>query len=167
MDKKTAPDSVPFSDTSSLDAVRQGQSRFGVRASRPCRNHAFREEDGLFLPAEKAYDGLLLYLHGGGYVSGSGAYADGAATILAAKLGIRVCRVDYGLAPEHPYPAALEDAAAAYCSLLSSGETAEKIVFFGDSSGGGLIYALAERLREEHLPQPAGLIAVSDRKSVV
>ncbi|MBY8862581.1 alpha/beta hydrolase [Nocardia sp. CA2R105] len=105
--------------------------------------------------------GALLYLHGGGYTIGSIATHRSLAAHLARELGRPVYLPDYRLAPEHPYPAALDDAEAAYLELLSTGLQPENLAVAGDSAGGGLSLALARRLIDEHGIRPAalGLIA--------
>ncbi|MQY28630.1 alpha/beta hydrolase fold domain-containing protein [Nocardia aurantia] len=118
-------------------------------------------------PAERvtsdrpAAAGAVLYLHGGGYTIGSPATHRSLAAHLARDLRRPVYLPDYRLAPEHPYPAALDDAEAAFLELLGSGFAPENLVVAGDSAGGGLALALAERLRDEHGIRPAalGLIA--------
>ena len=106
-------------------------------------------------------DRILLYLHGGGYVAGSLKYAKGFAGVLASKMQARVLCVAYRLAPEHPFPAALDDALAAYQYLLEQGHAAEKISLIGESAGGGLLIALCLRLKEERLPMPGKAIPLS------
>lgn len=103
----------------------------------------------------------VLYLHGGGYAVGSPATHRSLAAHLAFALGSPVYVPDYRLAPEHPYPAALDDAEAAYLDLLSTGLAPERLAVAGDSAGGGLSLALALRLRDRHGIRPAalGLIA--------
>ncbi len=105
--------------------------------------------------------GALLYLHGGGYTIGSIATHRSLAAHLARELGRPVYLLDYRLAPEHPYPAALDDAEAAYLELLSTGLHPESLAVAGDSAGGGLSLALARRLIDRHEIRPAalGLIA--------
>ena len=110
-------------------------------------------------PSDLPPDVCMLHLHGGGFVGGSMRYAKTMAKYLAASLGIRTLTVGYRLAPEHPYPAALQDAVAAYRYLLQRGY--KKIILVGESAGGGLIVSLAVRLRELDLPMPAGLYALS------
>lgn len=105
--------------------------------------------------------GVLLYLHGGGYVSGHMDYAEGFGTILAAKCHVSVCCVAYRLAPEDPYPAALEDVLCVYRYLLSHGYPDGNIALCGESAGGGLVYALALRLKAEGLLMPRGIVAIS------
>jgi len=96
----------------------------------------------------------LLYLHGGGYFACS-PRSHRAATSFYAQQGFRVCVPDYRLAPEHPFPAAVEDAEAAYASLIESGINPGRLVLSGDSAGGGLALALLLRIRERGLPMPA------------
>jgi acetyl esterase/lipase len=103
----------------------------------------------------------VLYLHGGGYTVGSARTHGALVAHLAAASGTPVHLLDYRMAPEHPYPAALDDAVAAYRELLSSGVPGSRIAVAGDSAGGGLALALALRLRAEDLPAPAALALVS------
>jgi acetyl esterase/lipase len=104
---------------------------------------------------------VVLYLHGGGYVAGTSEYACGFASMLAVMINRRVLSVAYRLAPENPFPAALEDAFAAYRLLLDQGTNAKDISFIGESAGGGLIFALCLLLKQKALPLPASLVAVS------
>ncbi|MEC3952187.1 alpha/beta hydrolase [Nocardia sp. CDC153] len=118
-------------------------------------------------PAERVTVGpvsdaaTVLYLHGGGYTVGSPATHRALAAFLARETGCAVQVLDYRLAPEHPFPAALEDAEAAFLELVSLGYRPERIAVAGDSAGGGLSLALAERLRDRHamIPAALGLIA--------
>jgi acetyl esterase/lipase len=106
--------------------------------------------------------GAVLYLHGGGYVVGSLATHRSLAARLAHDTGCPVYILDYRLAPEHPFPAALDDAEAAFLELVSSaGYRPDQIAISGDSAGGGLSLALAQRLiaRHGHTPAALGLIA--------
>ncbi|MCH8499837.1 MAG: alpha/beta hydrolase [Marinobacter sp.] len=105
--------------------------------------------------------GALLYLHGGAYIIGSPATHRGLTGHLAKATGYQVFCIDYRLAPEHPFPAALDDAVAAYQALLAEGYAPGSISIAGDSAGGGLTLALALRLRDEGLPLPASLVALS------
>ncbi|TWH03181.1 acetyl esterase/lipase [Nocardioides sp. J9] len=106
-------------------------------------------------------DRVLLYLHGGAYLIGSPTTHRAAAAHLADAAGAVAYVLDYRLAPENPYPAAVEDALAAYQGLLESGFSAEHVVVAGDSAGGGLALALALRLREVGIPAPAALGLIS------
>ncbi|GAB0105747.1 alpha/beta hydrolase [Nocardia sp. JMUB6875] len=118
-------------------------------------------------PAERVTVGpvsdsaTVLYLHGGGYTVGSPVTHRALAGYLARETGCAVQVLDYRLAPEHPFPAALEDAEAAFLELVAAGYRPDRIAVAGDSAGGGLSLALAERLRDRHGMTPAalGLIA--------
>lgn len=112
-------------------------------------------------PECRPEQGILLYLHGGGYTAGKLEYAKGFGSTLAVRTGYPVLFPAYRLAPEAPFPAALEDAELAYRHLLATGYPASKIVLCGESAGGGLCYALCLRLRDAGLPLPAGIIAIS------
>lgn len=103
----------------------------------------------------------LLYLHGGGYVTGSPATHRALTGHLAARCGARVFAADYRLAPEYPFPAALDDAVAAWRGLRSEGLEAGRIAIAGDSAGGGLAVATALRLRELGEPLPRALVLFS------
>ncbi|MFC2970134.1 alpha/beta hydrolase [Acidimangrovimonas pyrenivorans] len=89
---------------------------------------------------------VILYLHGGGYTTGSPDTHRGMLARLSKLSGLRVFAPDYRLAPEHPAPAALEDAQAAWDGLVALGYEPERIVLAGDSAGGGLAFALLARL---------------------
>ncbi len=110
---------------------------------------------------EKDSRRAILYLHGGAFVAGNLKYARGFAGILADRMDQRVLSVAYRLAPEHPFPAALEDALAAYRYLLDHGWEAGRITFVGESAGGGLVFSLCLRLKQLGLPLPAALVGIS------
>jgi acetyl esterase/lipase len=103
----------------------------------------------------------ILYLHGGGYVAGSPVTHRAVTGHLASRCGARVFAADYRLAPEHPFPAAVDDGVAAYRGLLAQGVAPRDIVIAGDSAGGGLSVATALRLRELALPLPRALVLFS------
>jgi len=97
----------------------------------------------------------LLYLHGGAYLFGTAAqYRDFLARLVRAS-GVNAIAIDYRLAPEYPFPAALEDAIAAYRALLESGVAPSQLVVAGDSAGGGLTASLLVAIRDLGLPLPA------------
>ncbi len=98
---------------------------------------------------------VLLYLHGGGYCSGSILSHRRLVTEAGRAAGIRTLAVEYRLAPEHPFPAALDDALAAWRFLLAEGYAPKSIVVGGDSAGGGLTLSLMTRLRDEGRDLPA------------
>lgn len=104
---------------------------------------------------------VLLYLHGGAFMVGSPQTHRAITSHLAVQSGARVCALDYRLAPEHPWPAAADDALNAYRTLLEQGQPAERIVIAGDSAGGQLTLTTALRLHDTGLPQPAALVCLS------
>lgn len=108
-----------------------------------------------------ASDLHVFYLHGGGYVFGDVATHRGAIDGLARLGPATVWMPRYRLAPEHPFPAALDDACAAYQALLATGIKPENVLLAGDSAGGGLSLALAVRLRDGGLPLPRALALFS------
>jgi epsilon-lactone hydrolase len=104
---------------------------------------------------------VVLYLHGGGYVIGSPRSHRHLAAAIASASHASALLLDYRLAPEHPYPAAVEDATAAYRWLLDHGVAPARIVIAGDSAGGGLTVATLLALREARVPLPAGGVCIS------
>jgi acetyl esterase/lipase len=106
-------------------------------------------------------DRVILYLHGGGYVLGSIASHRGLAGRLSRAAAARVLLLDYRLAPEHPFPAALDDATAAYRWLLNQGADPARLVIAGDSAGGGLTIATLVALRDAGVALPAAAVCQS------
>jgi len=104
---------------------------------------------------------VVLYFHGGVYVLGDAAGAAGLASEVGRRTGAKVCSVDYRLAPEHPYPAAVDDALAAYEALLDDGIAPSDIVLAGESAGGGLVVATLVNARDRGLPLPAAAYVMS------
>ena len=101
-----------------------------------------------------------LYLHGGGYTSGTLDYARGFGSLLALETGRALLCLGYRLAPEHPFPAALDDAVEAYRLMLERYRP-EEIALIGESAGGGLCFSLALKLKQLGLPQPERIVAIS------
>ncbi len=106
-------------------------------------------------------DHALLHLHGGGYVVGSCTSHRGLASWIGASVGVQVVLPEYRLAPEHPFPAPLDDAVAAYRALLDTGLSPERIVLSGDSAGGGLALSTLMALRDGGHPLPAAALLLS------
>ena len=104
---------------------------------------------------------VVLYLHGGGYVIGSPRSHRHLAAAIAAAAQASGLLLDYRLAPEHPFPGAVDDATAAYRWLLEQGVAPAHIVIGGDSAGGGLTVATLLALRDAGLPMPAGGVCIS------
>ncbi len=116
--------------------------------------------------AEITVDGVephhvVLYFHGGVYVMGDAFLAADLASQVGRRTDARVLSVDYRLAPENPYPAAVDDALEAYEGLLDSGVSASDIVFAGESAGGGLAVATLVNARDHGLPLPAAAYLMS------
>ena len=158
----------PVMTSCSLEASRKGQDKLGElmtalhRSEIMTKNHDFQHFQGAWImPQDQRRGGVVLYLHGGGYTCGSLEYAKGFSSVLAAECGVRVFCAAYRLAPEHRYPAAVEDALEAYQYLLKKGYAGHQILLCGESAGGGLIYALCLKLKELGLPLPCGLIGIS------
>jgi len=106
-------------------------------------------------------DRHILYLHGGGYVYGSPSHYRDFLWRIAAQTSANVLCIDYRLAPEYPFPAALDDAVQAYRWLLGSGVDPSRTAMMGDSAGGGLVFATMLKLRDAGLPLPAAAVAFS------
>ena len=116
--------------------------------------------------AEVTVDGIeprhvVLYFHGGVYAIGDASLAAELASQVGRRTQAKAISVDYRLAPEHPYPAAVDDALAAYQALLDDGVAAADIVFAGESAGGGLAVATLVNARDHGLPLPAAAFAMS------
>jgi len=112
-------------------------------------------------PKGSPADKLLLYLHGGAYVMGNCATHRQLVSYLAKFSGIKALLPEYRLAPEHPFPAAIDDAVGLYRSLLADGYAADNIVIAGDSAGGGLAMATLLSLRDARDPPPAAACLLS------
>ncbi|MEA2214058.1 MAG: epsilon-lactone hydrolase, partial [Solirubrobacteraceae bacterium] len=116
--------------------------------------------------AEVTVDGIeprhvVLYFHGGVYVMGDAALAADLASQVGRRTQAKAISVDYRLAPEHPYPAAVDDALAAYRALLDDGIAPWDIALAGESAGGGLAVATLVSARDHGLPLPAAALVMS------
>lgn len=157
-----------FSPTSALTLAerREALDRTGSLEVRQDRS-TFKRVDldgipGAWIQAKHSEPkNVILYLHGGGYSVGSALSHWGLMASLAIATETKVLGVDYRLAPEHPCPAAIDDALSAYRWLLDQGEPAEEIVVAGDSAGGGLTVATMVAARDAGLPLPAGAVLLS------
>ncbi len=152
---------IPFARAAQDKLGRLGARAVGARVE--FVPHAFREFQAAWI-LPQGYDpegGAILYLHGGGYTAGNIEYAVGFGSVLAAATGCRVFSAAYRLAPEHPFPAAVEDAYTAYRHLLDGGLTPGEIVLCGESAGGGLCFALTHKLKELGLPVPRAIVGIS------
>lgn len=151
----------------SVDQLREGMEQ--QLAQLPLVNGTVREgTDASGVPAEWTHPkdaetaGTLLYFHGGGYFQGSIRTHRRLVDSLCLAAGTRGMSVEYRLAPEHPFPAAVDDAVTAYRWLTGpGGEAPERVVIAGDSAGGGLSAALLVSLRDAGDPLPAGAFLLS------
>src|SRR5262249_30946965 len=151
----------------SLAATRRQFAMMGRFVPRPPRGTATIAldaggvpADSIATPASRA-DRHVLYLHGGAFYVGSPALYRDFTWRIADAARARVLCIDYRLAPEHPFPAAVDDAVTAYRWLLEGGATPAQVAFVGDSAGGGLTFAALMRLRDEGTPLPAAAVAIS------
>lgn len=158
----------PLVASCSLETIRRGQDKLGElmeamhKKDVKVRDHPFDRFEGAWvIPRDERRQGVILYLHGGGYTCGDLDYAKGFAATLADEEGVRVFCAAYRLAPEHPFPAALDDALEAYTYLISKGYGGDHIMLCGESAGGGLCYALSLKLKELKMTMPCGVIAIS------
>lgn len=120
-----------------------------------------RGVDALWSAAPQGHDSIVLYFHGGGYIMGSPRTHAALGRYIGRKSAAAVCLPAYRLAPEHPFPAAFEDAVLVWEGLLARGIQPGRIVLGGDSAGGGLALALLGYLCANDLPRPAGLFTFS------
>ena len=111
--------------------------------------------------AETSSDRVVLYLHGGAYALGSARVGVGLASEVARRARARAYSIDYRLAPEHPYPAGVDDCVAAYRGLLDSGVDARQIAIVGESAGAGVVAAMLVRAKAAGLPKPACVVLMS------
>ena len=116
---------------------------------------------GEWITPERSERGVILYLHGGGYVACSPATDRPLTAALARLAGRRVFSLDYRLAPEYRFPAAVDDACGAYRCLLDTGVLPRELALAGTSAGGGLVLATLLRIRDEGLPRPACAVCFS------
>ncbi len=153
-------------ERTSLAEIRAGMALGGDRLVLPAGMTRTTAQLGavpveVFTPRGAAAAPVFLYLHGGGFVLGLYNGHRMWCADLAHALGMRLIAVDYRLAPEHPFPAGLEDCAAVYRALLADGVPAAAISVGGDSAGGNLTLALCQHLRDQGLPQPAAGVCLS------
>jgi acetyl esterase/lipase len=152
--------------SATLADMRADAEVFGEMTTEPadvaCESVSANGVPALMLtPAGCATDRVLQYTHGGGYVFCSANSHRRMAGHIAKATGCRALVVDYRLAPEHPHPAPVMDALAAYRWLLDQGITPGHIALSGDSAGGGLVIGTLLKVRDEGLPQPAGAVPIS------
>ena len=149
-----------------IDEMRRGMESRTKLANLPRKTKiekvSFNGISAEWICAKEAHEGrVILYLHGGGYNIGSPNTHRELAAHISMASGAKVLLPDYRLAPEHPFPSALEDATSAYRWLLDTGLTGGDISIAGDSSGGGLSIATSISLRDAGEPSPASIVCIS------
>lgn len=166
------PQPVTGLDVSNIQAVksvradidvawRQGLTPLGYEPIESVSEYAGVTVNRIRFPTTKDDGRLIVYLHGGGFVVGSAV----ANIVLPSRVSnatkTPVISVDYRMPPEHPFPAALDDAIAVIEALIADGQDPNKMLLLGESAGGGLVLSTALKMRELGLPRPAGLVVIS------
>ena len=156
----------PFAATKPLELQRAALETQGRRAKMPAgvdvRSASIGPMHAEWLrPDDREAESAILYLHGGSYTMGSCSTHRALAARIAAAAQTRTLIINYRLAPEDPFPAALTDTKNAYGWLLHQGIDARKIAVAGDSAGGGLALALAVGLRDQGLALPRAVVCIS------
>ncbi|GAB3608870.1 alpha/beta hydrolase [Humibacter ginsengiterrae] len=154
----------PFDPNQTVDEHRRGFDEFAIEpvpAGVAVEDVRLGGRPALRLTPEGAGTGTLLYLHGGGYVVGSHRTGAKFARLVAERAGLQAYSLDYRLAPEHPFPAAVDDSLAAYRELIERGIDPAALVVAGDSAGGGLTISTLVAARDAGLPMPAAAVVFS------
>lgn len=158
----------PIVRNASIETARAFQEKVGkflqfvTRRSVVVSNEDFDGIPGaMAVPRDELRSGIIIYIHGGGYVSGELEYAKGYATVLSEECGMRVAAFAYKLAPEALFPSQIDEAVKVYRHIVSLGYSPDRILLAGESAGGGLCYALCLKLRELGEALPAGVLALS------
>ncbi|HYL58266.1 MAG TPA: alpha/beta hydrolase [Candidatus Acidoferrales bacterium] len=156
--------SQPQNPNASIEARRAGMERISERVAPDivCEKVTAGNVPAEWISAPGANtQRVILYLHGGGYVVGSINTHRAMIARIARAANARALAIDYRLAPENPFPAAVDDAVAAYKWLLAKGHKSNNIVIAGDSAGGGLTIAALLKLRDAGAALPAGAVPIS------
>lgn len=154
-------------ETDDIEKCRQSQDQmgtlFGTGKDVEIQEVEIQNMEAEWISVERAHmkKYVILYCHGGGYSTGSRLYARTLTTKLAASTSMDVLCFDYRLAPENPYPAALEDALKAWDYLMLLGYGARDVIVAGDSAGGNLALSLVLQLKEQKRILPRGLVLLS------
>jgi acetyl esterase/lipase len=160
---KSQPTSSGGSEKPSLEKIRSGMEKVAERVAKDvnCEPVEAAGVKAEWIVPPAAEERVILYLHGGGYVMGSINTHRAMVARIARAAQARGLALDYSLAPERPFPAAINDTTAAYKWLLERGYKPNQIVLAGDSAGGGLVLAALLALRDSGTPLPACAVAIS------
>lgn len=163
-----AMNTIARTDAGGLDPAARRRMAAEIAERRPLEPGVqFEPVDAGGVPAEWVWaDGVddsrvVMHCHGGAFIAGPPQHTRGLSGAVSRGAHVRFLGVDYRLAPEHPYPAAVDDALGVYRWLLDSGRDPAHVVFGGDSAGGNIVLAALLRSRDEGLPLPAGAFALS------
>lgn len=154
-------------ENTDIEKHRQSQDHVGALLGNSkeilVRSVKIGEMEGEWVSVNRAHmkKYVILYCHGGGYSTGSRLYARTLTTKMASSTSMDVLCFDYRLAPENPYPAAMEDAMAAWNYLMLLGYGARDVIVAGDSAGGNMALSLVLKLKEEERLLPRGLVLMS------
>lgn len=154
---------INLSHTSDYVAERKRNERTSPKAPKGVSVSQI-DLDGIYaekIEKEGNKDRLILYIHGGGFCTGSAKERRGLCQYIANNYGYNCIANDYRLSPENHWPAHLNDCKEVYLSLLKNGYEAKKIIFMGESAGGTLVLSLALQLKDEGIPLPAAIVAFS------
>lgn len=144
------------------ESMERSSGLFPVRPDVKVLNASLGGVDALrLLPPSGDGEQVVLHLHGGAFFGGSPKTHQSLCAEISARAQCPVYVLDYRLAPENPYPAAIDDSLAAYRALLDEGFEGQQIILAGDSAGGALILALAVKIRDSGLPMPGALVMLS------
>lgn len=156
-----------FTMETSIEKFREDCEKGAARYSKIPENIQLKEQtiesikSEWLTPSGTNPEKLILYIHGGGYVSGSCSDHRGFVSKFAGFTGVTTLIFEYRLAPENPFPAALDDSLKIYRWLLSSGFKPENILMAGESAGGGLCLATLLALKKKNIPLPVAAVAIS------
>ncbi len=156
----------PIITSLSVDNRRRGHNLLGVITGVP-KEVSVCPDEACPLPAERLIcenapkEYVVLFLHGGSYLTGSLVGSRPVAGLLCEYCEMETFTFEYRLAPEHPFPAALEDAQIMWEYVLKQGWEPHNVILVGESAGGGLAFALCQMLREKNMPLPACIIGLS------
>jgi epsilon-lactone hydrolase len=156
-----------FTMETSIEKFREDCKKGAARYAKIPKNIQLKEQkiEGIksewLIPAGANPEKLIFYVHGGGYVSGSCSDHRGFVSKFAQFTGVTNFIFEYGLAPENPFPAALNDSVKVYGWLLASGYQPENIIMAGESAGGGLCLATLLALKEKNISLPAAAVVIS------
>ena len=156
----------PYTENKTIDQLRKETEDAGNKVPLP-KNTKFKRVSIGKIDAEwitcgeiKA-DKIFMFIHGGGYYRGSIAATRATVARISAEAKVRCLSIEYRLAPEHPFPAAIDDTYTVYNWLLKEGVNPKNIIVSGQSAGGGLCLALLLKLKEKKFLQPRGAVALS------